>query len=246
MPKASLADLVRRSSFSFVGTVTDVGVATMADVPVSNRTVVVHVDSVLHSPELLKTFAGNDVTVQLRPRAAALKVGESVALFTEPIAFGDSLAVQEIGRVKAEQVQERVERSATAGLSPLHDVSLALETDRLVDHATTAAAVVTGRVVTLNKQGEPLPSEHDPDWWVATIEVAHAEGEQIQPGPLDVLYANSLDVRWRAHPKPKAGQEATFILHEADHAIATGADYVLADADDIQPVQFVESMRTGR
>jgi hypothetical protein len=243
MSDKKIAELLAKSSFSFVGTVTEVGASTVADLPVNNKTIIVNVDSVLHAPGVLSGFGGNRITVQLLSKGSALEVGDTVTLFTEPTVFGDSLAVDEVGRMKPTAVSKRMGMAAgTVGATPFGDITESVERSRLIAHAQEAACVVTGRVVDLKKQGKPSIAEHDPDWWVATIDVAHAENDAVS-GTIKVLYANSLDVRWRSHPKPKAGQEATFICHPADTSIAKGAPYVLADSDDIQPIQFVDTLR---
>ena len=217
----------------------------MSDVPVDKRTVVMQVDSVMHAPALLRNLVGSQVTVQLAPRSKTLAVGDSVAVFTEPVVFGDTLAVREVGRLSAESMAARVMQAAATGAMALDDVARQVADDDLVAHARAAAGVVTGRVTSLAKADDVTLLEHDPDWWVAVIAVSHVVLGKLRRGDLKVLYANSQDVRWRAHPKPRAGQESVWILHLADPKISKAARYVLADSDDVQPVQFIESLGEG-
>lgn len=245
MAKKSLADLVRESSLSFTGTVTHVEAATMTDVLVDKRTVVVRVDAVLHGPPTLRNLVGSQVTVQLAPRAKTLAVGDTASLFTEPVVFGDTLAVREIGRMSADSMAARSMSAAATGTMALADLADQAAADDLVAHARSAAGVVVGRVASLAKADESAIVEHDPDWWVAVIEVSHVALGKLRRGALKVLYANSQDVRWRAHPKPRAGQEAAWILHNTDTKISRAARFVLADASDVQPVQFVDSLGGG-
>jgi hypothetical protein len=245
MPRKSIEDLVRESSLSFTGTVTHVEAATVADVPIDKRTVVVQVDAVLHAPESLRNLVGSQVTVQLAPRSKQLAVGDTAAFFTEAVVFGDTLAVREIGRLPADALASRTMAAAATGSMALDDVAQQVADADLVAHARGAAAVVTARVSSLSKADEVSIREHDPDWWVAVLEVNQVALGKVRRGALNVLYANSQDVRWRRHPKPRAGQEAAWILHTADRSISRAARYVLADADDVQPVQFIDALGRG-
>jgi hypothetical protein len=237
-------DLLGRSSISFTGTVVQLAATTMTDLAADANSVIVSVDQVLHAPDSLKNLAGSHVTVQLKPKAAKLNVGDTVTLFTDAVAFGDSLVVSEVGRVDLADVAGRVMGAAAAGAMPLADLSATLETNRLTSHARGAAAVVSGRVTKLAKAGPSIQSEHDPDWWVATLAVNHVELGDIGPSKnLKVLYANSRDVSWRTHLKPKAGQEGAWILHAADPSLSKFASFSLDDEDDLQSVQFLDSLR---
>jgi len=212
----------------------------MDEVPIDRRTVVVQVDAVLHAPASLRNLVGSQVTVQLAPRSKLMAVGESASFFTDPVVFGDTLVVREIGRLPAEAMAGRLMAAAATGAMALGDVQQRIADEELVTHARAAAAVVSGRVSSLSQAGDTTLLEHDPDWWVAVIEVNHVALGSVRRGSLKVLYANSQDVRWRLHPKPRAGQEATWILHQADAKISRAARYVLADAADVQPTQFID------
>ena len=89
-------------------------------------------------------------------------------------------------------------------------------------------------------------SEHDPDWWQATLEVQHVERGTVEPGPMSVLYANSLDVQWRAAPKPKASQEGLWILHATAGQLAEVARFQIVHPEDYQPVQSLDALRVRR
>jgi hypothetical protein len=80
------------------------------------------------------------------------------------------------------------------------------------------------------------PQEHDPLWWVATLSTDVVAKGDIAPGDdVEVLYANSLDVKVRARPKPKAGQGGLWLLHRtADPTLAQQAPYQLVDPLDLQ------------
>ena len=102
---------------------------------------------------------------------------------------------------------------------------------------------MVGRVVGLEDVLEPVISEHDPDWWRATIDVSHVEKGDVQTGPLPVLYANSLDVQWRLSPKPKASQEGLWILHATEGDQREAAPFGIPHPEDYQPVQSLDDLR---
>jgi hypothetical protein len=123
------------------------------------------------------------------------------------------------------------------------DLERQVQTDQLRDHAGSAEAAVVGRVLKLESVVRPSVSEHDPDWWRATIDVYHVERGNVQVGPLDVLYPNSLDVRWRQVPKPKASQGGLWVLHATQGELSTIAPFQLVHPDDFQPVQALDELR---
>ena len=201
MSDEEISRLLRQAPFSFVGTVEHRGAATMTDVLIDDRTAVVRVDHVLHAPDAFLTLQGHRITVQLLADREPPAVGESMAFFAEGLALGDSVAVVEVGRHAVDSGEPRVTRALEAG-DPGAFASLQrdIEVDRLREHADGADAIVVGRVVRLEKAAATDYSEHDPDWWQATLEVQHVERGTVEPGPMSVLYANSLDVQWRAAP----------------------------------------------
>lgn len=244
MPDDDIVGLMRTSGFSFIATVQRLGAATMADVPVNERTAVVRVDHVLHTPAAFTQLAGSSVTVQLDPDSPVPAVGEQVALFANATAFGESVAVDEVGRVPIESLlPEFGTRAAMEGELPMADFAAQVEAANLQAHADTADAIVVARVMGLAKAGPLRMAEHDPDWWLATFDVDHVEKGDVEPGTLQVLYANSLDVQWRSCPKPKASQEGLWLLHATEPELQGMAPFRLVDPEDFQPVQHVESLR---
>ena len=237
-------DLLLRSGISFVGTVQQLGAATMADLPVDDHTAVVVVDQVLQAPPAFAGLAGSHVTVQLA--AGDLPdVGNQYAFFANALAFGDSLAVTEVGRVSESGIAPHLAVSnAPDGEQPIASLQAGIDADRLSAHADAAAAVVVAGVTKLEKVGPSIRSEHDPDWWVATLQVHHIERGTV-PDVLTVAYANSLDVRWRRSPKPRAGQSGLWLLHNSIEPVSQYAPYYLPDPEDYQPVQSLDAMRAA-
>ena len=240
MTDADVLALLKRTAFSFIGTVERLGAATMADVPIDKRTAVVHVDQVLHAPPAFAHLDGSTVTVQL---AADAKEGQQFAFFANGLAFGTSVAVTEVGRRPATEMAPHLARADALGGSPLADLQAQADADALREHAQSAAAVLTGRVTGLAQATPVGMSEHDPAWCTATIDVEHVERGRGVGGQVAVLYPNSLDVRWHDVPKPKMGQEGLFILHAADRPLRRLAKYQLVHPEDLQPVQSLDALR---
>jgi hypothetical protein len=206
----AVLELLRQTPFSFVGTVERLGAATMTDVPIDRRTAVVHVDQVLHAPSAFAQLAGSRITVQL---AAGAKEGEQLAFFANGVAFGSSVAVAEVGRLPAAQVAPHLARAEATGSGPFEDLQAELEADRLREHAKDAAAVVVGRVTKLEKVGTAGWSEHDPDWWKATVDVQHVESGRRRAEEIEILYPNSMGVQWLPGAETQGGANRS--LHPA-------------------------------
>jgi hypothetical protein len=245
MADDTIKKLLAQAPFSFIGTVEQLGAATMTNLPIDARTAVVHVDHILHAPDAFAQFEGHRVTVQLAASTAPPAVGHAMAFFTQGLAFGESVALTEVGRLPVEEVEPQATRALQAGrrAGAFAEIENELAQDRVREHAASSDAVVVGRVVKTEKAAAGSGSEHDPDWWRATIDVQHVERGTVGTGPIEVLYANSMDVRWHGSPKPKASQEGVWILHSTQGPLAAVAPFQLVHPDDYQPVEKLESIR---
>jgi hypothetical protein len=247
MPDDNITELLQRSAISFTGTIERLGASSVPELPtVDDHTAIVLVDRVLHGPSAFAHLVGTRVTVQLAEDVDPPTVGQRLAFFANGLAFGSGLAVTEVGRLPASEVEPYIERAvATGAPAPFSDLQSGLKAEQLREHAAGAAAVVVGTVTSLRRAAAGRVSEHDPEWWVATLEVHHVERGDVAPGEIEVLYASSHDVRWHDKPKPAAGQDGVWILHPTEGAAAELARYQLADADDYQPVQGLDNLRAG-
>jgi hypothetical protein len=243
MADAVTADMISRAKFVIRATVQSLGDSTVADIPRDDHTVVFKIDQVLHAPAVLARSAGMEVTVQLAAGSDVPAVGDQMTLFTTPVAYGKGIAVAEVGRAAPGTAAES--STMVAGSSarrsrprPALDAAHQLEEEQLRAHAAQADVIVTGRVVRLEKAGDPPLGEHDPDWWVATIEVDH----WVRGAAADTLrfvFPNSRDVHWVDVPKPAAGEVGLWLLHEAAGDAAGLADYSLTDPYDVhRPHEF--------
>ena len=211
----SRATLVKQSDIIFIGTVTQVGAVAVPEVPVSDRTVVVHVDQVLEKPAAVALGAGDSVTVQTAQHGS-LKPGSQATFYTTGWIFGQGVAVREVGHELGHSpVVATVQAAAVAR------ARLDMNDADLKAHIQQAAMVVAGRV----DQVRPAElaaaparpkriSEHDAQWQEAIIQVQDGikgaqAGEQVV-----VRFPTSLDVAWVGTPRFTVGQEGTFVLHK--------------------------------
>lgn len=252
MPDGDLvADLLRRSEFVFEATVDGRGKSTVSGIPVDDHTVIVSVDRVLHGPAAFARVAGSQVTVQLLAGSPIPADGERTVFFTSAVAFGEGIAVAEVGRTDpdtpgpvamAAGIPATVLGARPGRPHPVLEVAQRLGDERLAAHADEADAVVIGRVVAVERVGPASRSEHDPEWWRATIDVEHTEKGEISD-QVQVLFPNSSDVHWARIPKPHPGQEGLWLLHATPTAQESLGPFSLLDADDVQPSDHIDIVR---
>jgi hypothetical protein len=209
----SLEVLAQKSRFIFTGTVKQLRAASMPGVPVSDHTIVVHVDETLSAAQTLDNFTGQDVTVYLT-KPGSVEVGQTWVFFTNGWLYGKGLAVQEVGRLGVKD--DRVE--GVGGSDELRRALAELrqkEADRaLVARMASAPLVISGKVVSTRPapEGRRPTSEHDPDWWEATIEVSSTHKGTAPGNQITIKYPNSKDELWIDSPKFHEGAEGTWIL----------------------------------
>jgi hypothetical protein len=244
MSADAMTGFLRDSSFSFVGSVEHVQAATMENLPIDERTVVVHVDQVLHAPEAFLQLAGSTVTLQLASGSDPVEEQSRWVFFANGLAYAETVALSEVGRAKVEDVESTLTMGAGAGAdNPLHAMQAQVTQDKLREHAGAADALILGRVIGLERvSGSPV-QEHHPDWWRATFSVVHVERGDVSGDQVQAIYPNSLDVQWREAPKPKASQNGLWILHATDGDLRELAPWQLLHAEDFQPSQGLESLR---
>lgn len=240
------------AEFAFVGTVRSVGASDVPTIPASDATVTVAVEEVLHAPDALVGYAGQEVTVLLAS-AGSVSEGERATFFTTILALADGLGLAELEHHPAE-----TPGSALAGR--VAGARAAVADQELQDHLATADVVVSGRVVDVRPPpaeavlapGPETPvSEHDPQWAQAVIAVdSVVKGEQ-PAGETVVLFASSMDIAWRRAPKFAVGDEGVYLLHsvepaaEGAPALRPGGPTVLVALDplDVQPPGDLDHVR---
>jgi hypothetical protein len=156
-----------------------------------------------------------------------------------------------VGRMKDEPEPATAARAADLE-EPTSGVDRALAEiaqDAVLDHAREVEVIVRARVVSLEEAHTPeLPREHDPHWWIATLEAdlvakGDAPGLGEGGGTVTALYANSIDFQWREWIKPKAGQGGLWLLHRTEDELAQLAPFQLIHQDDLQPSAQLDALR---
>lgn len=247
MPTTSnIEELSQKAKFIFKGTVKERHAATLPEVPVTNSTLIVTVDEIIRAPEMLRDFAGKDITVQLG-KGQSVKVGQQRIFFTNGWIFGTSIGVVSVGHIAATAAPSR---RAVAAVQALPDRVLQ-------ERAARAELVVSGRVVEVREAPRPANapiSEHDPVWYEAVVQVdAVAKGALNDPstGQVVVKFANSDDVLWRNTPKFHVHQEGVWMLGDTSAEplllAATGVgteEYLAIEPIDFQSKEQFERVRS--
>jgi hypothetical protein len=212
---ADIHQLIDKSSFVFAGTVKALKASTMAIVPATESTAVVHVDDVVYNAGVVTDVLGHDITVRLAT-PGALKKGEHAVFFSNVDTYGESIVVGVISHF--ESTKEALETIR----GQIKDYQARLSDERLQERIAQADLIVTGTITavrpTAETQQRPPVSEHDPRWWEVTLRPESIEKGPAQKGDVTFYFPNSDDVRWFGSPKFKAGQQGVFLLHRSDDA----------------------------
>ena len=78
-------------------------------------------------------------------------------------------------------------------------------------------------------------TEHDPDWWNATIELQTVIKGDVPETTLTVSFVHSMDVMWLDAPKLREGDEGIFILHEEFPGGLRPPNLAPFESEDIRP-----------
>ena len=211
------AALVKQSSITFVGTVSQVAATSFAGVPKSPQTIVVRVDSVLKKPAAVSLKKGDTVTVEVKD-PAAFHDGTQATFYTEGWIFGSGVAVKELGHDTAPSggtpgAAETGEKTVGQAQSEISDQDL----QRLL---ATCDYVVVGRITDVHPWAIPKSaasryrtSEHSANWQEAVLQVQSVlKGPKLKKNKMVVRFPLSRDVAWVSAPKFEPGQQGIFIL----------------------------------
>jgi hypothetical protein len=235
--KSPADSLIEQSRFVFKGTVVKLGASNVKQVPQSDKTAVVRVDEVFRSTEATRELRGQEVTAVLN-RASGDEAGKSFVFFSNGFVFGDSVAVRVVERRAPSAQAERL-------LARIPQFERDAAETALAERLNSAEAVVVGRVTSLRAldRGERFRSEHDPDWWVATVEVqSQIRGRKPQRS-VEVLFANSRDRAWYDSPKFHAGEGAIVALRKEKVKGVRGEFYVATHPHDLIALDRMEELR---
>jgi hypothetical protein len=236
MSATEVERLARRAGFVFAGEVVRTGATTMELVEPTKETAVVRVERVLSAPDDLGARKGSEITVRLQ---SAAKKGQRAVFFTIGWISGDGLAVQEVGRRPAGELDELKKQ--------MGEVVRKDELAALRRRVKEAHAVVVGNVADLapvSRKEQPPSSEHDPMWRAAVVVVESGEKGDVKEGQrLKVAYASSEDVVWFRAPKPEPGDKAVFLLHRRELAELDVEMLAIVEPLDMQPVERLDDIR---
>jgi hypothetical protein len=232
----NMDQLIRQSTFIFVGTVEGLNATTMKSVKASDATAVVRLDKLIEAPGAPPDLAGKSITVQLR-QPGSLRVGQQATFFTKGWLLGNSMAVIEMGHsleMQAPSVQEQV--------SAVHQQ---MADEKLQSEMATAVAIVSGTVRAVHPAKiRHIGSEHDPDWYEAEIAVSGTLKGHIGRDTVTLLFPQSDDVMWHNSPKFKEGEQGIWLLHRNQTRLPGVEDqYTALRPLDFQPQNQLERVQ---
>jgi hypothetical protein len=203
-------EFIRQSTVIFKGRVEKPGASNVKFLPPSNRSAIVRVEDVLLAAKSMGTLTGEEVTVELR-EANSVKAGEQVTFFTTGWLYGEHLGLKEVGHSSADVSSDSLRQQ-------IADVRNRADEDKLRAEIQHASLVIAGKVLaTRHLEERRSASEHDPDWWIAEVEVqTYLKGQPnaAAAGHVSFLFANSRDVMWVRSPKLAEGQQGIWLVGE--------------------------------
>jgi hypothetical protein len=242
MDAAMVQDLMARSQWVFRATVEAAAATTLRSAPASENTFAVRVDEIMHGPPALADQRGRTITLYSHS-PQGLEKGAHAIFFTRSWLYGESIAVVEVGRVE--------ERDAPEMRRDMETAQQVIADRHLLDRIVRADLVIAGKVL----RTEPAPqrdsrrpvTEHDPDWWVADVEVESFEKGRAEGRVVQVLFPHSRDEMWIDSPKFEPGQTGLWILQrnqtEKGWPVLRLPGLSALDPLDFQPPQQLERVR---
>jgi hypothetical protein len=208
--------------FVFKGTVQKLKATTMREVSATARTAVVRVDEVIHAPEVLSQYAGQNITVVVGGKKK-LRKGQQSVFYSNGVLFGDSVTVEAVDHRDVEKTPVAFAGAETNPVKTLAHRDLRRRYE-------SADVVLSGRVVAVRIPSDVVASfassaadsaatgpisEHDPDWRIGEIQVEQVHKGTHKSKTAEIRFPSSTDVMWHEAPKFRTGQEGFFILHKS-------------------------------
>jgi len=226
-----------KANFVFEGTIKKLNAATMSEVPLSDRTVIVRVDKVIDGPPDLTGFLGQEITVELSSKGSA-RTGERMVFHSTGWIFGASVAVRSLREEPIKAAQRR-----GPGQPPHFSDADLVVSGKVVDVRIPADTSASRKRTT--KSPSPI-TEHDPAWREAVIQVNDVLKGEKKLRQITVRFPDSSDVMFHGVPKFEPGQEGYFLLHKGEASKSTagraqksksGDVYFALDAQDYKPFE---------
>jgi hypothetical protein len=228
----SQAALVQQSTIIFAGTVAQLAATSFADVPKSEQTIVVRIDSVLKKPPAVSLKKGDNVTVEVKD-PSAFQLGMEVTFYTDGWMFGSGVAVKELSHTIGPPGGKSGE-TVRADEKALGQIEQQISDQELKHRVASADFVVIGRITEVRKWTAPevasVPhrvTEHDPDWHDAVIKIESVlKGPKPRKNKLVVRFPQCNDVAWAHSPKFEKNEQGIFFLKKDE---ISGAPVALLD-----------------
>jgi hypothetical protein len=230
MNAEELSRLVDEAGFIFVGKVIRHGESDPERAfERASQIVIVEVQEILRSTDVLRGLVGTEVIV-VSQNAAAVTDGDVGVFFTNCVSLGDQVLLREVAyrKVSPESVHEITNSVTAVDQRPLSEL------------VVRADIICTGQVASVKALDRPFPpsSEHDADWSIAGVSVESVLKGSTSKKTIEVLFASSKDIVWFKSPKLHEGDSGVFILQtrEEREAPAELAPTVYQATD---PLSFV-------
>lgn len=174
-------------------------------------TVIIKVTRMLAGNEFAGDQTGHLVTVILS-KPGSMKEGMEALFFGNPRFIGKTMTIADEGELPVQASNEAVAPAVAKGIQARRDAPIR-------ERLAIAAMVFRGTVEAVKpleqgegKRREP-PTEHDPEWQLATVKVTAAERGTQNGATVVVAFPASRDIMWFNSPKLKPGQDALFLAH---------------------------------
>ncbi|MCA1611337.1 MAG: hypothetical protein LC780_10825 [Acidobacteria bacterium] len=210
------AALTERSAIVVRAKVVKANASNEPMVAASPGTAVTRITKMYAGSEIAGDQTGKTATVILS-RPGSLKAGQEATFFGNPRFMGKTLTIADEGEIASRDAASRAAPSIERHVQARRDKPV-------VERLASATLVFRGVVETVrplaaadaatgeSKPYPTRPSEHDPDWQVATVKVVKPLRGEAGP-VVTVVFPASRDIVWFNVPKLRQGQDSIFITH---------------------------------
>jgi len=232
---SALPDLFSQSPFVFVGNVVRAG-TNVRQLARTENAAIIQVRDILKSSRAMRGPAGREVTL-VHDEGGAPEPGNVSLFFARGLAYGEAVALREIGRTTASR----------EALDEVARLTKEAETKPIEARVSGAELIVQGRVVGLRaaETSSTPKSEHDPQWWIATVEVTAVLRGKKPPRAIEIWFPNSRDIAWHKAPKLHAGDSGILISRrrETGRKGKRGEELAVTDPFDFLPADQIEVVK---
>jgi hypothetical protein len=227
------AEMAKRSSVVFVGTISKLNAATFAQVPVSENTAIVKVTQLLQKPALLSMKEGDEITLQLQS-STGFNAGSEHIFYADGWILGSGIALREIGHSSIPRTESASARAVTQ--KNYRDMRKQLTEARVHARMDSAEVVALGKITSIRsarvtEAARPRITEHDPNWQEAILKVSNGMKGCRAGDEIVLRFPASMDVAYYGVPKFKDGDEKIVMLRKDTRSGLLKASHMGKDAD---------------